>query len=537
MTIATRSIPKLCGADVELGNFILNVHRPDGTGAQASRAVLREIDGLPRLDAHAYGSGYAAGWNRGATAYDRQDWGRKYLPTNGGCVYIDLDHVEACIPEVISAYDHVAAWHAMLRIVRRAQAAANAHQPAGQRIQVLINNSDGHSNSYGSHLNFLITRRTWENIFNRRLHYQLYLAAFQASSIIITGQGKVGAENGAPLAVYQLAQRADFFETLCGLQTTYQRPVVNSRDEALCGEGEDNIDAAARLHCIFFDNTLCPVASLLKVGMMQIVLAMIEAEQVDARLLLEDPVGAVQCWSHDPTLQTRAARVSGAPVTALELQSAFLEAAARFVSCGGCRGSVPRAQDIVDLWDDTLRKLAAGDVPALARRLDWVLKLHILQQALRQRAHLSWRSPEIKMLDQLYSSLDPADGLYWACEAEGLVEPVVNGERLAYFEKNPPEETRAWTRAMVLRLVDPDVVESVDWDRIVFRAGRSGYQRTYRQLDLANPLGFNKAQTEHILRSGQELDVILDALGASQAAPRGMVTQYPVVYSSSGFVM
>ena len=41
-------LPKLCGADVEWGNFILGVDRQFGTGPEASRALLREINGLPQ---------------------------------------------------------------------------------------------------------------------------------------------------------------------------------------------------------------------------------------------------------------------------------------------------------------------------------------------------------------------------------------------------------------------------------------------------------------------------------------------------------
>ena len=511
---APATLPKLCGADIELGNFILGVERPEGTGAEASRAVLREIVGLHSTSMHVA--------SRAAEApHDPQDWGRKYLSTNGGCVYIDLDHVEACIPEVISAYDHVAAWHAMLRIVRRALGKANAQRPTGQRIQVLVNNSDGRSNSYGSHLNFLITRRAWDNLFNRRLHYQLFLAAFQASSIVLTGQGKVGAENGAPPCAYQIAQRADFFETLCALQTTYNRPLVNSRDEPLCGDRQATHTAGARLHCIFFDNTLCHVSSLLKVGLMQIILTMIEAEQINPRLLLEDAVDAVQRWSHDPALRARAPMVAGSAVTAVELQLLFLDGAKRFVAAGGCDGIVPQAAQIVQLWEDTLLKLEAGDLPALTGCLDWVLKLHILQRAVQQRPRLTWASPEIKLLDHFYSNLDPADGLYWAYEAGGVVERLVSDERISHLEHNPPDDTRAWTRAMLLRLVDPDDVESVDWDSILLHVGQVGYQRTYRRLDLANPLGFARAETERILCSRRSLDAILDDLGATAPAPTG----------------
>src|SRR5213080_3533469 len=327
-------VPKLCGADIELGNFVLGLERAGGTGREASRALLREID-APYADRGGYGvrlvrsaSGYQMGHGASGATYDPQDWGRKYLSSNGGCVYIDLDHLECCLPEVRSAYDHVAAWHAMLRIARRALVAANAKLPAGQRIHVLVNNSDGRGNAYGSHLNFLVTRRTWDNIFERKLHHMLYLAAFQVSSIVYTGQGKVGAENGTPAAAFQLSQRADFFETLTGAQTTYQRPIVNSRDEALCGqrpsmwrsdEPEPSSDLA-RLHCIFFDNTLSPGSSVLKVGTMQLLLACLEAERANPDLLLDDPVAAVVQWSHDPTLTARARMASGKELTAVELQ-------------------------------------------------------------------------------------------------------------------------------------------------------------------------------------------------------------------------
>ena len=122
-----------------------------------------------------------------------------------------------------------------MRIARAALDSANEKLARGKKIQVLVNNSDGKGNSYGSHLNFLITRRAWDNIFRRKIHYMLYLAAFQASSIVYTGQGKVGSENASPQVSFQISARADFFERLVGAQTTHNRPIVNSRDEALCG--------------------------------------------------------------------------------------------------------------------------------------------------------------------------------------------------------------------------------------------------------------------------------------------------------------
>jgi len=309
---ATR-LPKLCGADIELGNFIAGAESSGGTGAPASRLLLRQIHGFPTGASRDYG-----------VSYEDQDWGRKYLKENGGCIYIDLDHLELAQPEVLSAYDHVACWHAMLRLARRAQTAANAELEEGRIVEVLVNNSDGQGNSYGSHLDFLITRRAWDDLFRHRMHTLLFLASYQASSIVFTGQGKVGSENGMPDVPYQISQRADFFETLSSIETTQRRPIVNSRNEALCGgfrrtvKGKIPALDLARLHVIFYDNTLCPVACLLKVGVMQIVLAMIEAGRVNPELILDNPLEAVQRWSHDPSLRAGAELIGGQQLTAVE---------------------------------------------------------------------------------------------------------------------------------------------------------------------------------------------------------------------------
>jgi hypothetical protein len=519
-------IPKLSGADIELGNFVMGLRGPAGTGDIASRLLLREMPGVAamrRATSYYYGATVdnTTGSAGVATGGNPQDWGRKFLPTNGGCAYIDLNHLELCIPEVLSAYDHVAAWHAMLRIARRALESANEKLAGGRKIHVLVNNSDGRSNSYGSHLNFLMSRPAWDNIFGHKLHQLLYLAAYQASSIVFTGQGKVGAENGAPRADFQIAQRADFFETLVGLPTTYQRPIVNTRDEALCGRWQPAStdvsarDTLARLHCIFFDSTLCHVATLLKVGVMQIVLAMIEADRINPNCILDDPLDALHRWSHDPTLAAGARTAAGQKLTAVELQLRFLEDAKRFGEQEGFDGIVPRAADILALWEDTLLKLKQRDFTALAPRLDWVLKLNMIRQAMASQ-HLAWDSPQVKHLDHLYGSLDAADGLYWLFERRKIIEPVVPEAAIEHMVHQPPEDTRAWTRAMLLRAAGRGTSEEIDWDSMSFWCGERGSRR-YRWIDLANPLAFTRTDTERVFTDRATLEEILDALDRTSA--------------------
>lgn len=514
--------PKICGADVELGNFVLGMRSPQGTGPIASKALLGQMPGIPH-SAWSANTGRYANSKATTSGYNAQDWGRKFLASNGGCAYIDLHHLELCIPEVLGAYDYVAAWHAMLLVARQAMEAANAAARPGLRIQVLVNNSDGLGNSYGGHLNFLLSRRTWENIFHRKPHYMAYLASFQVSSIVIAGQGKVGAENGAPPVDYQISQRADFDMTVAGTQTTFDRPIVNSRDEPLCGyspfKGPDaGVESKlARLHCIFYDSNLCHVANLLKCGMMQIVLAMLEAERINPMLIVEDPLEALACFSHDPTLHARTRMASGRRLTAVELQLLFIEEARKFHEQGGCEGIVPRAGDILELHADTLEKLHEGDLHAVAGRLDWVLKLEIIRRAMAERPNLTWKSPEIKHLDHAYGSLD-ADGLYWAYEQAGVAQRVVSPGQIERLVHQPPEDTRAYTRTMLLRLAGRERISRIDWDSICFKLpGRSGWPR-YHTLHLPDPFHLIKAETGHLFQAEQTLEEVLDVLTGNDSS-------------------
>src|SRR5262249_24362373 len=150
------------------------------------------------------------------------------------------------------------------------------------------------------------------------------LASYQVSSVIFTGAGKAGSENGRPTVDYQLSQRADFHELLHGLETTHpRRSLVNSRDEALCGDARYYAPAdhpsrrMARLHVICYESNLCHIACLLKAGVMQIVLAMLQRGRLSRELILDDPLDAAIRFSHDPELQARAELASGKQVTAL----------------------------------------------------------------------------------------------------------------------------------------------------------------------------------------------------------------------------
>ena len=201
----------------------------------------------------------------------------------------------------------------------------------------------------------------------------------------------------------------------------------------------------------------------------------------------------------------------------MELQLLIFEQAKRFHDDGGCDGIVPRADEILRLWEDTLGKLreASRDpdsLVTLAPRLDWVLKLECLRRAMQRHPELTWSSPGIRRLDQIYGSLDPDEGLYWQYEGSGRLEQVVSDADIEYFVHNPPQDTRAWTRAMLLGRAGPEGVSAVDWDSISFKIDGPGYFPTYQRLDLANPLAFTRAEVEGVSESGASLFEIIEVL-------------------------
>ncbi len=262
------TVAKVLGADFELANsFIGGSPR---SARQAASRLLAEIPGYPR-------------GSRGGTAIE---FGRRFLDTCGSSWYIDSDHLEGNLFEHLSALDHPSVLHgAGFGQARQALRAAQTRLPSGTRLNLLANCSDGNT-SWGSHLNIMVTRTCFNNLLYRKPHQAGLFATHLVTSVPYTGQGLVGAANGRAACSYQLSQRADWFEQLAGQQTMFDRPLINLRDESHAD------DELARLHVIYFDMVLSPVANILKAGTTQLVLAMIEAGWTAPTLCLDDPVAA-----------------------------------------------------------------------------------------------------------------------------------------------------------------------------------------------------------------------------------------------------
>ncbi len=305
-------------------------------------------------------------------AYDETDL---MLP-NGARFYIDHAHPEYSTPECLSARQLLAADKAGERILGACQQWINTSGilSPDQRILVYKNNGDYKNNSYGCHEEYLLSSELYNDLLYSKMHKVFrYLLPFFVTRIIFCGSGKVGAENNTSPAGFQLSQRTDFFETLIGLQTTYNRPIFNTRDEA-------HADTARfrRLHVIPGDANMAEYSTYLKIGTTQLILHMLEDDFITTDLTLNDPVQAMQAVSRDLTFKQPLQLEGGRQMTALDIQRFYLELARKYLEE---KGASDEQLDVVDEWEDALDMLP-DDWEQLATRLDWAIKKRLLDRYL-----------------------------------------------------------------------------------------------------------------------------------------------------------
>src|SRR6266699_1884935 len=224
---------------------------------------------------------------------------------NGARYYVDHAHPEYSTPECLSPRSLVIHDKAGERILERSLAIVAAEIPSSPALAIYKNNSDG------THENYLVDRATPFGDIVRDL------TPFFVSRQIFTGAGKLGLEaqwDERGKHVFQLTQRADFFETEVGLETTLKRPIINTRDEP-----HADPERYRRLHVIVGDANLCEVAQFLKIGTTALVLRLIEDDLLPD-LSLEHPVQALHEVSWDPSCRQTVRIKDGRRVRPLELQ-------------------------------------------------------------------------------------------------------------------------------------------------------------------------------------------------------------------------
>ena len=358
---------------------------------------------------------------------------------NGARLYNDHGHPEYATPECDNLRDLVAHDKAGERIVL--ECAKIREQKIGRRVEIWKNNSDFHGASYGTHESYLLRRDVaWDKIVEN-------LAPFLATRILYAGAGKVGCEEKGASANYQLSQRADFFNVLQSVDTLANRPLVNTRDEA-----HGDAHRFRRLHIIAGDANMSEYATALRVGVTNLVVALIESGWTNP-LPLRDNVRAVKQISRDESFKWIVDGESGT-VSAIDVQRAFLD---------GCRKlNLPHSDWVTEEWNRVLDALES-DPFELADSLDWVAKKSLLDQFVESE-NLNWKDDvsTLQSLDLAYHNVDESVSLYGGLIEADAMRTVVTEDEIERARLVAPLSTRASLRGLIVRRF-ADKITSVSW--------------------------------------------------------------------------
>jgi len=474
------SVPGQPGANAMVtSSQIVNAYQA-ATAARARRARWDFEEENPLRDARGFDLAREAA---DSTQLTDEDLGlANVILTNGARLYVDHAHPEYSAPECTNPRSVVIWDKAGERIMAEAAAKA-ATVPGSHPIQLYKNNTDNKGASYGTHENYLMRRSTpFADIVKN-------LTPFFVTRQVICGAGRVGIGADGRGTGFQISQRADFFEVEVGLETTLKRPIINTRDEP-----HADPEKYRRLHVIIGDANMSEVATYLKMGTTALVLAMIEDKFFSGHdLSLEAPVADLRAVSHDPSLKYLVTLRDGRKMTAVQLQTEYLELARKYVEDKYGADADDPTLDVLSRWESVLTRLA-DDPMQLSRELDWVAKLELLE-GYRRRDNLAWDAPKLQLFDLQYSDVRQERGLYNRLVARDRMMRITDEKAITWAIDNPPEDTRAYFRGRCLRQY-ADSVAAASWDSVIFDIpGRESLQR----VPTLEPLRGTKAHVGDLL--------------------------------------
>ncbi len=380
-------------------------------------------------------------------------WGRSsnVFLVNGARLYLDVgSHPEYATAECDSIDAVVVHDKAGERILEQLLDSAEERlRDEGIRgtIHLFKNNTDSAGNSYGCHENYLTTRN------DDLSHYSEVLIPFLVTRQIYAGAGKV--LQTARGSMFAVSQRAEHIWEGVSSATTRSRPIINTRDEP-----HADAEHYRRLHVIVGDSNMSEYTTFLKVGAMAVLLRMVEDPGCVLRdMTLENPIRAIREISHDLTMERKVRLASGKEMSALEIQSEFLERAIHYADTNGLP---PDEQKALEMWEHVMTHLKS-DPFKLDRELDWVIK-HNLIEAYRAKHDLPMSHARVSLLDLQYHDIRRDQGMFYRMQDRGMLERTMVDDDMMEAINTPPQTTRAKLRGDFIRRAKERKRDyTVDW--------------------------------------------------------------------------
>lgn len=444
-------------------------------GLAAAQSQWDYLDESPLTDARGYDVAREVAHPSQLTDAVDPSFANVVLP-NGARWYVDHAHPEYSGPECTTPHQAVLYDRAGDAIAE--QAVRLLAEDERGVTALYKNNTDGRGASYGTHENYLLRRDVpFANVVAG-------LTPFLIARNVMIGSGRVGIGTESDVPGFQLTQRADFFEAEVGLETTFRRPIINTRDEP-----HADSEKYRRLHVIVGDANMSEVATLMKLGMTSLVLGALEADALPT-IAVQAPVGALKKVSHDVSLHQQLTLTDGRCVTALDILEIYRDAVARWLETAADDPTPQETSDIMHRWTHLLDGLRT-DPFSVAGSVEWIAKYQLLE-GYRARHRLAWDDARLRALDIQFTDVRGEKSLARALERRGNLARTTTDADVARAIATPPETTRAWTRGQAVQQFGDDLAQA-SWDSLVVRTREP---REYIRIRMPEPFLATKALTE-----------------------------------------
>lgn len=384
---------------------------------------------------------------------------------NGSRLYIDAvgSHLEYATAECRQLKDLVANDRAGQRHIVRAIRELDLSDAVD-----VYNNSVDHfgGHTFGCHENYLV--RADDDFLNRSVHL---FYPFLVTRQIFAGVGRVGGhiltsgtlrptyqdvmENPVdyiwvshvygvapdPSVKFQLSQRADHIIKTVASRVRFNRALINPKWEHFYSH-----DGMTRLHLLFGESNQNEYAYALKVGTTALVLRMLEDRLVPDSVTLAQPLIALREVSRDPSYHWNVTLLKGDKIGAVELQRIYLEVGKKHYV-----GENEQTDWVLREWESILEGLEK-DPLELADRVDWVAKLRIVEQYMKEQG-VEWGDDSLQSVDLEYHNIDPEKSLFHALQQMGQTKRFIDELDIIDGMTEPPRDTRAKGRAELVRSV------------------------------------------------------------------------------------
>lgn len=416
---------------------------------------------------------------------------------NGSRIYKDIgNHVEYSTPECRSVRDLIIYDKAGEAIVHKIISAGRERKDIKEKLIIYKNNIDstktfGKGRSWGCHENYMVPTLYFEESSRKaasRVWRSLHLLVpFLVTRQIYSGAGWFflndidGQNRSISSPLYVLSQRTPFINSPGNIDSNAVLWGGGYRSKQMISvkPAQGSATRFRRLEIRVGESNLAEWSTYLKIGTTAIVLRMIEDEFLSEYLPLEryrlsDPVEAFRSVTKDITCK-KPIFLSNQQLNPIEIQKyLYLEPAKAYLAR---YGASEEERDIVEKWEYVLNVLSLNPLN-LSDRLDVWIRLKLFLEYMK-KYRISWDHWRIGALNLAYGDIDKKKSVFYRLQDLKKVRRIVTDKEIKFAETNPPTNSRARLRGLILKLANKNKWSyTVDWHC---------FMRTFKDVNIVFP--------------------------------------------------